>query len=383
MEFHSALAESHDLEEACDAVVSDIRRALGPKTIDLMVAFVSADYGEALGELPGLMHARMGAPVFVGSTGAAQLHPTCMSTETPALSVLAGRMPAGEVAACALSATDLPHPDAPPADWRALLPKTASPIRGLIVLSEPHHFDPRPLLAGLDFALPGVPKIGGLASGGRQPNGNALFCDDQRRSQGAVLLALAGDVTATPVVSQGCRPVGRPGYITQATGNRLATVDHIPAKTFVEQQLQGMSQEELAIAELNPLFLGIASDPFRRAPPSAGDFLVRNVLGIDDEAQLVIGDELSVGRSVQLHLRDGAGDLAARLRRAGVATAKAAMMFRCVGRESPDHARFHGVAPSVPMVGGTCSGEIGPVDAVTHLHAYTASCMLLREGSTS
>ena len=143
----------------------------------------------------------------------------------------------------------------------------------------------------------------------------------------------------------------------------------------VEQQLQGLSQEELALAELNPLFLGIASDPFTTKPPGAGDFLVRNVLGIDDEAQLVIGDELSVGRSVQLHLRDGDGgvdDLGAQLRRADADTAQAAMMFRCIGREGTDHARFQNIAPNVPMAGGTCNGEIGPVDSVTHMHAYTA-----------
>lgn len=384
MEFHSSLAESHDLTQACDAVAADLRRQLGAATPDVLIVFASAAYGDDLDRLPVLLHERVGAPVLVGGTGAALLDPRRMSEQTPALVALAGLAPAAEFAARAISEPDLPHADAPPADWRRLLPETQRPIRGLVVIGEPAHFDPRPLLEGLDFVLPGVPKVGGLASGSRHPYGNALFCGRDRVSQGAVVLAIAGDVTVTPVVSQGCRPIGRAGSISKATGNRLAAVDGVPAKRFVEQQLQDLSQDELALAENNPLFLGIASDPFSMAPPGAGDFLVRNVLGIDDDEQLVVGESLPVGRAVQLHLRDGDGgldDLEARLRRANAPEARAALMFRCVGRQGQDHAVLRSVAPDLAMAGCTCNGEVGPVGAVTHMHAYTASCLLLSEGA--
>ena len=55
MEFHSALAESESLTEACDAVASELRRALGPAPLDLAVVFASADYGDDLGALPVLL----------------------------------------------------------------------------------------------------------------------------------------------------------------------------------------------------------------------------------------------------------------------------------------------------------------------------------------
>ena len=384
MEFHSALAESTNLPEACDAVVSELRRALGPAPLDLAVVFTSADYGAALDGLPVLLHERLGARVQVGCTGAAQLQEQAMSERTPALSVLAGRGEGLEVAACALQGPDLPHADAAPAEWRRLLPAVERPVRGVVVLGEPFHSDVRPLIAGLDFVLPGVPKVGGLASGSEQPHGNALFCGRQRIGQGAVVLLLAGDVTATPVVAQGCRPIGRPGRITEAAGNRLAAVDELPAKTFVEQQLQDLEADDLALAENNPLFLGVASDPFAMAPPEPGDFLVRNVLGIDNDARLVIGEQLSIGRAVQLHLRDGDGgleDLERQLRRGRAADADAALLFRCIGRDGADHERFCEVAPEVPMAGCTCNGEIGSLGAETHMHGYTASCLLLREGA--
>lgn len=386
MEFHSSLAESHDLEEACDAVTSDLARQLGPTPLDLAVVFASAGYGDALDALPTLLQERAAIRTLVGCTGEAQLHATSMSSRTPALSVLAGRLPAADIAACSITAPDLPHGDAPPAAWRQLLPETRGPLRGLVVLGEPHHFDPRPLLTGLDYALPRIPKVGGLASGSRSPNGNVLFCGRQRITQGAVVLALSGGVDVAAVVSQGCRPIGRPGRISKATGNLLEQVDDLPAKRFVELQLQDLNQDELALAENNPLFLGIASDPFAAQPPTAGDFLVRNVLGVDDDSRLVIGESLSVGRSVQLHLRDGDGgqsDLDAQLRRARAGDAAAALMFRCIGRAGPDHALFREIAPDTPLAGCTCNGEIGPVGAATYMHAYTASCLLLGERSRS
>jgi small ligand-binding sensory domain FIST len=154
-------------------------------------------------------------------------------------------------------------------------------------------------------------------------------------------------------------------------------------KHFVENQLRTLPESDMHLADGSPLFLGIASDPFTTVEPTAGDFLVRNVLGIDDSGHLVVGENLSVGRSVQLHLRDGSSgldNLQSQLERSHVDQAKAALMFRCVGREGQDHERFASLAPGVPLAGCTCNGEIGPVGGVTHLHGYTAACLLLREG---
>ena len=386
MEFHSSLAESHDLAEACDAVASELRRQLGDGPLDLAVVFASADYGAALDALPVMLQERIHARTLVGCTGAAQLHATCMSERPPAISVIAGRMPGAKLAASVVTAGDLPHADAPPADWRRLLPELGAAPRALLVLGEPFHFDMRPLLAGLDYALPEAHKVGGLASGSQHPDGNALFCGRARVNQGAVLLGIGGDVEARSVVAQGCRPIGRAGRVTKADRNRLATVDDLPVKTFIQQQLQELPPEQLELADGNPLFLGVASDPFAMEDPTAGEFLVRNVLGIDEEGRLVVGEHLSVGRTVQLHLRDrdgGLDDLEGQLRRAGADEADAALIFRCVGREGADHERFRHVAPDVPLAGCTCNGEIGPVGAVTHMHGYTASCLLLREGAPS
>ena len=79
MEFHSALAESNDLEEACEAVASDVRRRLGDGPVDLIVVFASASYGADLDRLPVLLQEMIGAKTLVGCTGAGLLHQNTMS----------------------------------------------------------------------------------------------------------------------------------------------------------------------------------------------------------------------------------------------------------------------------------------------------------------
>lgn len=383
MEFHSALAESADIEKACDLIAVDLRQHLGSAPLDLMVVFASASYGADLDRLPVLLQEKIGAKTLVGCTGAGQLHETAMLEGQRAITVLAGRMPGAHAAAAVITNGDLPHPDAPPAAWRQLLPASDGPTRGMVVIGEPFSCDMRAMLAGLDFVLPEVPKIGGLASGSQHPEGNALFCGRQRITHGAVVLTLSGNIAVEPAVAQGCRPIGKAGRITKADRNRLARVDHKPVRAFVEEQLQTLTEADAFLANGSPLFLGIASDPFTMAEPTAGDFLVRNVLGIDEQGHLVVGEHLSVGRSVQLHLRDGSSgleDLQTQLELANVDRAKAALMFRCIGRQGNDHERFAQLAPEVPMAGCTCNGEIGPVSGITHLHGYTAACLLLHEG---
>lgn len=385
MQFHSALAESADLSEACESVANEVRHCFGNNSVDLLIVFASANYGAQLDQLPVMLQEKVGAKTLVGCTGANLLHASSMTKDRPSLSVLAGHLKGAQAAATLITNADMPHPDAPPSAWRQLLPECDGPPRGMLVIGEPFHCDMRALLAGLDFVLPTVPKVGGLSSGSRHPDGNALFCGRQRVNQGAVVLTLSGNIAVEPVVAQGCRPIGKPGRITKADRNRLACVDNKPVKNYVEEQLQTLAESDFFLAEGSPLFLGIASDPFSLAEPTAGDFLVRNVLGIDDDGNLVVGDHLSVGRSVQLHLRDnssGLDDLQTQLELAQAQDAQAAVMFRCIGRDGNDHERFRELAPGVQLTGCTCNGEIGPVGDITHLHGYTASSLLLREGHT-
>lgn len=384
MRFHCAIAGGADPEAACRSVAADVQQALGPGPIDLAVLFASPRYGASLDRLPVLMHELLGARTSIGCTGAALVGAGRLLANQPGIGVLAGRLPGVDLQAVAIGNGDLPSADAPPSAWHRLLAGTNGPLRGMLMLTEPFHCDARALLAGLDYGWPGVCKVGGIASGSRHPEGHALFAGRTTHRSGAVVLTMAGDIALDAVVSQGCRPIGRPGRITKAERNRLVTVDDSPAKHFVEEQLSGLPSRDLELAERSPLFLGIGSDPFAQVAPARGQFLVRNILGIDpDSGNLVVGDHLAVGRHVQLHLRDAQSseqDLRALLARAKPQTAEAAMLFRCLGREGADHERFAAEAPGVPLAGFHCNGEIGPVGGRSFLHGFTATMALFSDG---
>lgn len=382
MQFHSAIATGAEPEAACRMAAQSVQQALGPGPIDLAMVFVSPRYGAMVDRVPVLLHDLLGPRTLVGCSGAALASGPQRLENRHALVVLAGRLPGVQVDATLLTNGDLPDPDAPPSAWRALLPPSDRPCRGQMVLCEPFHVDARALLAGLDYGFPNVTRVGGFASGSRHPDGHTLFVGRQTHRVGALVVSFAGDIALDAVVAQGCRPIGRPGRVTKADRNRLLAVDDRPARAFVEEQLSSLSLADRELVEQSPLFLGIASDPFAATEPTAGDYLIRSILGVDGNGDLVVAEHLRIGRHVQLHLRCDASsqaDLRQQLQRARPSDARAAVMFRCLGRDGRDHAEFAEHAPGVPFAGLHCNGEIGTLGDGTHLHAYSAVFALLRQ----
>jgi small ligand-binding sensory domain FIST len=100
----------------------------------------------------------------------------------------------------------------------------------------------------------------------------------------------------------------------------------------------------------------------------------------------VVGDEVSIGDTVQFQVRDAASadeDLKALL--AG-READGALVFTCNGRGShlfdmPDHDASVVVSElGTAAVGGMfCAGELGPVGRRSFLHGFTASVALFRD----
>ena len=134
------------------------------------------------------------------------------------------------------------------------------------------------------------------------------------------------------------------------------------------------------------LHVGIALDEHRMTF-GPGDFLVRAVVGADREAgALAVGERVSVGTTVQFHVRDADAadeDLRAALAGRG---GDGALVFTCNGRGrhlfgEPDHdARLVQAAVGSGAVAGMfCAGEIGPIGGRSHLHGFTASILLFAD----
>jgi small ligand-binding sensory domain FIST len=231
-----------------------------------------------------------------------------------------------------------------------------------------------------------------MVSGGRGPDQNLLFLDRRGFSEGAVILSLSGNLEVETMVAQGCRPFGQSGRVTRAEGGQLCEIERRPALQFLRDQLNSLSKDELQLVQRAPLFLGVAMDPFQQTAPRPGDYLIRNVIGVDPgKGVLAVHARIPTGATVQFHLRDGDAshdDLCAVLDTAkhrNLAPPAGALLFSCLGRGRhlfgvPDHdsALFQQVIGPTPLGGFFCNGEIGPVQDATYLHSYTSSFAVFR-----
>lgn len=255
-----------------------------------------------------------------------------------------------------------------------------------LLLADPYSFPADGFVTRLNDTAVGVPVAGGMASGMLGPGGTRLLVDGRVVDRGAVGLVLNGDVGARTIVSQGCRPIGPTMVVTKSEGNVLLELAGVPAVRKLEEIVAELPADEQALASRG-LHIGIAMDEYAEVH-DRGDFLIRGVLGIDEERDgVVIGDLVEIGTTVRFQVRDASAadeDLRALLAGPGVlggpGLVEGALLFSCNGRganlfPSADHdART--VAEHfahAPVAGFFAAGEIGPVGGRNYLHGFTAS----------
>ncbi|GAC1592920.1 MAG: FIST C-terminal domain-containing protein [Acidimicrobiales bacterium] len=260
----------------------------------------------------------------------------------------------------------------------------------LVLMGDPFSVEVEELLADLAASHPGLPVIGGMASGARGPGGTRLALDGAVHTDGAVGFVLGPGVDVVPVVSQGCRPIGRPFVVTDGEGKIVRALGGRTALERLDELAATLTPDEVRAVNAGGLYLGRVFDE-RKADFGPGDFLVRTVLGGDrDTGAVAIDDDVAVGTTVPFHIRDAEAahdDLDGLLvRDAPSAEAEAVLLFTCNGRGlrlfgEPDHDAelVADRVGSVPTAGMFSAGELGPLAGRNEAHSFTASLLLLRE----
>ncbi len=373
MRWSSAVSTAARLPAAVDEAARTVRAALGGAEPDLLVAFVSPHHQSTYTELPALVRSALGHGRLIGCSAGGVIGGGRELEGQPALSLTAALLP-GVVS----TPFHLDEPVPP------VIPAGSTP--SFILLPDPFTFDVDSLLHRLDEAWPGSISIGGLASGGRAPGGNALFLDGTAHRRGMVGVALRGNLVVDTIVAQGCRPIGDPMFVTRSERNVIHALDGKRAGVVLQELYNAASADDQQLFR-HSLHLGIVMREDRQEY-HRGDFLIRNVMGLDAKSgALVVGALVRDGMVVQFHLRDArtsATDLDELLARYRGAPA-GALLFSCLGRGEhlygePDHdtGAFRRHAGDVPIGGFFCNGEIGPVQGATFLHGYTSAFGLFR-----
>lgn len=381
----SALATGADWRSILDCIVPEALTGLQGAPADLALLFASPAWADEFNTIVAAIGERTGARMVAGCSGYSLIGRQREVEGEPALSLLVLSLPAATVAARYLTQLDLANLTSPDA-WRSWTGIAPAGVNAWLVFADPFRLDTEQLVSGLSSAYPGLPIAGGLATGSRTAPLTHVFLDGEAHSEGAVLIALGGSVTLHTVVAQGCQPIGDPWTITEAEGNIVLSIGGRPAVDVLAETIQGLSDADRRRARTN-LLVGLVIDEYK-AGFSRGDFLIRNLLGIDSNSGAIgIGAVARAGQTIQFQLRDSAAahdDLMTMLQQArtelDAGAPLAALLCSCNGRGRelfgfPNHdamALEEELAP-VPVAGLFCNGEIGPVGGKTFLHGFTAS----------
>ncbi len=391
----SAISGHVDTRTAATEAAGDLYDHIGASP-DLVVLFASYQHRAALPEAAATFRSTLRPRTLLGVTAEAVLGVDQELDGVSGLSAIAMRLPGARL-----------HPFAYEAQRHAGLMRDPEAMRrhlgvddqtrAILLLADPFSTPISRLLpafAGCRGEAAGAGAIavaGGMASGASQAGNNMLVLDGATLKAGAVGATISGAVAIDIVVSQGCRPIGRPLVVTRCKGNVIQELGARPAIEALHAQVEGLSAADRALTSAGVL-LGTVIDEYKDRF-GRGDFLVRSILGLDQQKQAIaVGDTPRVGQTVQFHVRDADTaheDLqllldAQQLKEAPLG----AMLFTCNGRGARlfkdgrnDVQTIRDRLGDLPLAGFFAAGEIGPIGGRCFVHGHTAALALIRTAS--
>ena len=366
-------------DAALDASL-DALAASGVERADVALVFVSSDCGPRAHELLHAVRRTTGAPVVLGCSGAGVLTERREVERGPAVAVLVVTDEQLVVTPFLLAAQG-------PGTGEQVAQRVGQTVAEggcLVVLPDAVGLDPGALLDGLHEALGFVPVVGAVAAG--EPTFELYATEAVRGALAGVAFSGLAPMIG---VAQGCMPIGEPYVVTRADGNAIEQIAGRPALEVLGDAIRALPRGEERIRRAG-VFAGLAMDP-AKSPLERGDFLVRNLVGLEQASgAVVVAERVRVGQTVQFQIRDAEAsreDLTATLetlaRRLGGRRPAFGAYFDCAGRGQglfgvADHdvtlIRKH--LGEFPLVGFFGNGEFAPVGRRNFFHNYTGALVV-------
>jgi small ligand-binding sensory domain FIST len=387
----AASAARLPLAKLLTQTLEQVCRQLNGARPTMAVVFFTNHFEDDAGEIAAAIRAEFPGTSLIGCSGEGVIGPEHEHENETALALWAACLPAQTRYSVFQVMPAAAAQAAEQGTWPSLLGCSPEDAPGtLLVLADPFSADISGFLAGVNQRLPGWNVQGGLVSGAEAPRQAALIADDEVLREGLVGIALTGGIEVGAVVSQGCRPIGRPYVITKADRNIIYELGGQRPLEVLQQIFVQASAAERRLMERGVLIgraIKETQAEFRR-----GDFLIRNLIDADQlTGAVAVGDLVRVGVTVQFQVRDAATadeDLRALVNRQASSPRPAgALLFSCNGRGSRlfTSQKDHDVTvireglPGIPVAGLFCAGELGPVGGVNFIHGHTASVAFFRE----
>ncbi len=350
----------HKAAKACVTELGDVRGAA-----NLGFVYVTDALADDLPSILTYLRETTGIADWVGTIGVGVCGTEAEYFDVPAIAVMTGSFPPDSFRIFPCISADIAQFRHENKSWLT----SAKPKLGLV------HGDPRnPRIPALVDDLADSTAaflVGGLTSsrkGFEQIAGTI--------TQGGISGVLfSGDIAVATGLTQGCRPIGPVHTVTTGFGNVLAELDGKEALAVLADDSGEEVSEDFAdrIATVEAAFPVAASD--------TGDYLVRNLIGIDAErGLLVIGEKVANGDKILFVRRneqaacDDMVHMLSHLRNRIEGSPQAGIYVACVGRGpaifSPGHRELdmiHEALGHFPLVGFSANGEI----CNNRLYGYT------------
>lgn len=386
MRFASSISSAGNAAEVLTELLDPIDARVTAGMVDLVLLFSTAHFEDELAEMLDRVRDRFSNALIMGCTAEGTIGRDLEIERRPSVSMLAATLPAVQVRPFRVTREQVEKAERVH-DWERIVGASPESRPVFLAFADPFSVDVTRFVDQLNVHYSGLPVLGGIASAAHAPNENRLICDGEIYTDGIVGVGLAGGIEVETVVSQGCRPIGKPFVITRGERNIIQELGGRPALARLKELLVGLSDEDDSLAR-QALFIGRVIDE-RRDSFAQGDFLIQNIVGVDrHNGALGIAGLAKVGATVQFHVRDASSadkDLRELLGKHVHSDLHGAVLFTCNGRgtnmwSDPGHdiGVLRELLGDVPVGGFFCSGEFGPVGGANFIHGFTASIGLFR-----
>jgi small ligand-binding sensory domain FIST len=361
--FTSIHVTGTDWEDLCQQVMA---RIAPETTARLGILYIADTLAADTDRIVDRLRERSGIPHWVGCVGMGLCSDGRETYAEPALSVLVTPFSDDDFRV-------LPAHESRPDDWLTATREWRENNLASVALV---HGDPTSpqvpdLVSQLGEDLGGGFLVGGIASAEQM----ATQIADRAVNGGLSGVLFSGKVAISTGLSQGCSLIGERHVITRGERNIIETIDDRPALDVFKESIGEVLARDLQ---------RVGGYIFAALPISGsdtGDYLVRNLVGIDpDNGLLAIGDVIEPGMEIQFAKRDAETarqDLARmidHLKQRLPGPARGGVYVSCLGRgrnqfgdDSAEMRLVSDLLGDVPLVGFYANGEISH----NRLYGYT------------
>jgi small ligand-binding sensory domain FIST len=262
----------------------------------------------------------------------------------------------------------------------------------VLLFPDAFFFQPQPFFQGFQSTAGFIPIIGGAASEDGTQMRTFQMYGEQADSNALTGVILAGQFQYTHSLAQACQPIGPSLLVTRARRKIILELGGRPALGVFMDLLRELEIEDIQMAA-GRIFLALPVDP-SQAQLTGGDYLVRNIVGIDPKnGSLHVAEDIAEGQAVAFTLREplrakqGTEEIVTDMARIhqGV-TPKAGFYFNCCGRgtslygeKDVDVTILQRAFPDLPLIGFFTYAELAPIQTTNLFHNYTGVLTLISE----